>query len=106
MTITIELSAAEEARLRAQALRERRDLETIIHALVRAGLEPTPAQVLLDTPVSEEAHARVVALLMKDGLLTTLPTRPGQTMPFQPIVLQGRPVSETLLEDREPLATG
>jgi len=59
--ITIKLSAAEEASLRAQALRERRYPETIIHALVRAGLEPTPAQVLLNTPVSEEAHARVVS---------------------------------------------
>ncbi len=101
MTITIELSPAEEARLRAQAVREQRDPETIIHALVRAGLEPPSAQALLDTPVSEEAHARVVALLRRDGLLTTLPTRPGQTTPFKPIVVHGRPVSETLLEDRE-----
>jgi len=99
MTITIKLSAAEEARLRAQAGRERRDPETIIHALVRAGLEPTPAQVLLDTPVSEEAHARVVALLMQDGLLTTLPTRPLGPPP--PLHVEGPPVSQTLLEDRE-----
>jgi len=100
MTITIELSPAEEARLRAQAGREQRDPETIIHALVRAGLEPTPAQVLLDTPVSEEAHARVVALLRQDGLLTTLPTRPLGPPP-PPIHVQGPPVSQTLLEDRE-----
>lgn len=99
MTITIELSVAEEARLRAQALREQRDPETIIHALVRTGLERTPAQVLLDTPVSEEAHARVVALLMQDGLLTTLPTRPLGPPP--PIRVEGPPVSQTLLEDRE-----
>lgn len=52
MTITLELSAAEEARLRAQAARERRDSETIVHALVRAGLAPTPAQALLDAPIS------------------------------------------------------
>lgn len=100
MTITIELSVAEEARLRAQAGREHRDPETIIHALVRAGLERTPAQVLLDTPVSEEAHARVVALLMQDGLLTTLPPRPLGPPP-PPIRVEGPPVSQTLLEDRE-----
>ena len=100
MTITIDLSAAEEARLRALAVREQRDPEAIIHGLVRAGLEPTPAQVLLDMPISEEAHARLVALLMRDGLLTTLPTRPLGPPP-PPIHVQGPPVSQTLLEDRE-----
>ena len=100
MTITIELSPDEEDRLRAQAAREQRDPEAIIHALVRAGLGATPAQALLDTPVPAEAHARLVALLMRDGLMTDLPARPGQTAPFQPITVQGRPVSETLLEDR------
>jgi len=42
MTITIKLSAAEEARLRAQAGRERRDPETIIHALVRSAWSRPP----------------------------------------------------------------
>ena len=101
MTITIELSAAEEARLRVQARREGRGPETIVQALVHAGLAPTSAQVLLDTRVSVEDHARLVQILRQDGLLTTLPTHPGRLTPFQPITVKGRPVSETLLEDRE-----
>jgi len=36
---------------------------------------------------------------MQDGLLTTLPTRPLGPPP--PIHVEGPPVSQTLLEDRE-----
>ena len=46
MTITFELSAAEETCLWEQAAWERRDPKTIVHALVRAGPAPTPAQAL------------------------------------------------------------
>lgn len=58
------------------------------------------APVLEAPPVSDEAHARLVQSLQNAGLLTALPTHPGQTTPFEPILVQGRPVSETLLEDR------
>ncbi len=101
MTITIELSPAEEARLRAQARERGQAPETIAQNLVRASLDVPTSPELLNTSVTEEAHAALVRLLLQDGLLTTLPTRPGQTMPFTPIIVLGRPVSETLLEDRE-----
>jgi hypothetical protein len=71
MTLTLELSAEEEARLLAQARRQGQNVEDWAHDLVRA------------------------------GLLTELPTRPGQTTPFQPITVLGPPVSQTLVEDRE-----
>lgn len=62
---------------------------------------PQNATVLGDEQsVSDEAHALLVQSLQKAGLLTTLPTQPGRATPFQPITVQGRSVSETLLEDR------
>lgn len=95
MTITIELSPEEEARLREQAKQRGQAVETVAHSLVQAGLPPTTP-----TLIPKEAHAVLIQRLRDAGLLTTLPTYPGQTMPFQPVTVLGSPVSQTLLEDR------
>ncbi len=94
MTITVELSAEEEARLRTQARQRGQDVEAALRALVRDGLAPEP-------DITEEAHAVLIQDLLSRGLLTELPTHPGLTTPFQPITVLGPPVSQTLLEDRE-----
>jgi len=96
MTIMIELSPDEEARLEARARRQGQDAAATARAIVRDGLAPAP-----ETAVTEEAHAVLIQRLRDAGLLTTLPTHPGQTVPFQPITVLGPPVSQTLLEDRE-----
>lgn len=96
MTLTIELSPEEEARLQAQARRQGQNIQDRAHDLVRAGLGVLPTE-----EVTEEQHAVLVQRLRDAGLLTELPTHPGQTMPFQPITVLGPPVSQTLLEDRE-----
>ena len=43
MTITIEISPEEDARLRAQARQQGKDAEAVAGAPVRAGLEAAPA---------------------------------------------------------------
>ncbi|MDQ2798931.1 MAG: hypothetical protein M3Y13_04730 [Armatimonadota bacterium] len=95
MTLTIELSPEEEARLQAQARRQGQNIQDRAHDLVRAGLGVLPA-----ADVTEEQHAVLVQRLRDAGLLTELPTRPlGPPPPF--ITVLGPPVSQTLLEDRE-----
>lgn len=96
MTITIELSPDEEARLEARARRQGQDAAATARAIVRDGPAPGP-----ETVVTPEAHAVLIQRLRDAGLLTELPTHPGQTVPFQPITVLGPPVSQTLLEDRE-----
>ena len=96
MTLTLELSAEEEARLQAQARRQGQNIQDRAHDLVRAGLGVGPIE-----EVTEEQHANLIHRLRDAGLLTDLPTHPGQTMPFQPITVLGPPVSRTLVEDRE-----
>lgn len=93
MTITVELSAEEEARLRTQARQRGQDVEAALRALVRDGLAPEP-------DITEKAHAVLIQYLRDRGLLTELPT--GQLgPPPRPITVLGPPVSQTLLEDRE-----
>lgn len=65
--------------------------------MVRDGLAPAPEAAA----VTAEAHAVLIRRLRDTGLLTTLPTHPRQTVPFQPITVLGPPISRTLLEDRE-----
>jgi hypothetical protein len=96
MILTLELSAEEEARLLAQARRQGQNMEDRAHDLVRAGLGVAPTE-----EVTEEQHAILIHRLRDAGLLTELPTHPGQTTPFQPITVLGPPVSQTLVEDRE-----
>lgn len=95
MTLTIELSPEEEARLHAQARRQGQNIQDRAHDLVRAGLGVLPTE-----KAAEEQHAVLVQRLRDAGLLTELPTRPLGPPP-PPIAVLGPSVSQTLLEDRE-----
>ena len=96
MTLTIELSPEEEARLSAQSRQQGQALGDTVRDLVRSGLGigPEPA-------ITAAQQAALNQRLRDVGLLTEMPTHPGQTVPFQPITVLGPPVSQTLLEDRE-----
>ncbi len=92
MTLTIEITAEEEARLRAQARQQGQDMEAVAGALVRAGLEATPAG-------TDAARDAFLQHLLEQGDIPFIPQgRPGP--PPRPIPVQGRPVSETLVEER------
>jgi plasmid stability protein len=93
MTLTLDLTPEEEARLHQKAARQGQAPEAVVRAFVRAGLADEIA-------ASEDAHAQLVQSLQEAGMLSELPTRSGRTTPFQPILVRGRPVSETLLEER------
>jgi hypothetical protein len=57
---------------------------------------------LADHPtMNDPRHADLVRRLQAAGLLTQLPTRPLGPPP-RPITVLGPPVSQTLVEDREP----
>ena len=97
MTLILELLPEEEAALRQQAQQEGRAAEAVAHALVRGGLHLPPP----DAEITPEKLAHLHQRLLSLGLMTTLPTHPGQTVSFQPITVLGPPVSQTLVEDRE-----
>lgn len=99
MTITIELTFEEEALLRQKAERQNQAPENIVHGLVHQGLLALPEQPQLQT-VSDEAHEALVQSLLDDGLMTARPSHPGRLRPFRPITMTGKPVSETIIEDR------
>ena len=95
MTITIELTPDEEATLRAQAKRHGQEPETLLRDMVRTELAPAPEY----PATTEEDHERLVQHLMAAGLMKSRPTgRVGP--PPRPIVVEGPPVSQTLVEDR------
>ncbi len=57
----------------------------------------------LSAPIASEAEQQLAQELLKAGLLTRIPPPVTDLSPYQnrvPISVQGRPVSETLLEDR------
>ncbi len=95
MTLTIELSPEEEARLQTQAQQKGQKIQDRAHDLVRLGLGAAPP-----AEITEEQHAVLIQRLKNAGLLTELPTRPLGPPP-PPITVLGPPVSQTLLEDRE-----
>lgn len=99
MTITLELTSEEETLLRQKAEQQGQAPEAVVRGLVRQGLFAPPEQPPLQT-VSDEAHEALVQHLLDTGLMSNRPTNPGQISPFRPITVQGRPVSETLIEDR------
>lgn len=51
--------------------------------------------------ISNPRHDDLIRRLQAAGLLTKLPTRPGQLQPFQPVSFIGPPISQTLVENRE-----
>lgn len=99
MTITIELTPEEGAQLLERAERQKQPPEGIAHSLVHHGLFSSPVTLVDQTPISDKAHEALVQRLLSAGLMTERPTRPLGPPP-PPIAIQGRPVSETLLEER------
>jgi hypothetical protein len=96
MTLTIEISPEEEAHLVAQARQRGEEIGDIAHDLLRSGLG-----LGAGPEFTEGKHALLTQLLRDAGLLTEMPSHPGQTVLFHPITVIGPPVSQTLLEDRE-----
>ena len=100
MTITLELTSEEEQRLRETAARQGQAPEGVVHSLVHQGLfAPAPTTPFDKPPVFDEAHERLAQRLLETGLMTQRPTRPlGPPPPL--IIVRGRPVSETIVEER------
>ncbi len=93
MTLTIEISAEEEARLRERARQQGENAEAVVSALLRAGLAATP-------PVrAEAARDAFLQHLLAEGVIPAIPER-RLGPPPRPVPVQGRPVSETLVEER------
>lgn len=98
MTITIELTPDEEARLRARAAQQKQAPEAIVHGLVRDSLQ-TSETIPAATPAEREAQKRLAQRLLEQGAIPHIP--PGRSgPPPRLITVRGRPVSETLIEDR------
>ena len=95
MTLTIELSPEEEARLREQAQQRGEEIGNIAHDLVRSGLGIT-----LEPGITAAQQAALNQRLRDVGLLTEMPTRQLGPPP-RLITVLGPPVSQTLLDDRE-----
>ncbi len=95
MTITLELPPDQAAELRARAAQQQQAPETIAYDYVLAALDtPTPREI------TEEDHERLVQRMLEQGIISHVPARPGQVVPFQPITVQGRPLSEMIIEER------
>ena len=95
MTLTIELSPAEEAALAVQARQQGQEIADRAHELLRSSLGIPP-----QSEITEAKHAVLIQRLQAAGLLTELPTRQLGPPP-RLITVLGPPVSQTLLEDRE-----
>lgn len=94
MTITLELTPDEAARLRSEAAQQQQPPETVAHHYVIAALDAkAPAAV------SEEDHERLVQRLLDLGMMTERPSR-RLGPPPPPIHVQGRPISEMIIEER------
>lgn len=96
MTLTLELSPAEEAALAAQAEARNQKIADRAHELLQTSLGLAAFPTMTDP-----RHADLIRRLQAAGLLTNLPTRLLGPPP-RPIAVTGPPVSQTLVEDREP----
>lgn len=93
MTLTIEISAEEEARLRERARQQGREVEAVACAFVRAGLEAAPAAR------AEAARDAFLQHLLDQGDIPHIPQ--GRTGPPPRLVpVRGEPVSETIISER------
>lgn len=78
----------------------RRELDSkMAWAMASATSRPAQAPPSRTTPMSEGDFKRQ---LLKSGLMTSLPTPadPGARPAFQPIAIEGEPLSETIIRDR------
>ncbi len=88
MTLTIELSPEEEARLREQARQRGEEAEAVARGFVRAGLN-APS-------VERASRTAFLQHLLDQGVIPFIPEgRPG---PPRPVPVRGEPVSETIIE--------
>ena len=91
MTLTIELSPDEEARLREQARQRGEDAEAVARGFVQAGLNTSRVE-----GASREAFLQY---LLEKGDIPFIP--PGLFGPPPPLVsVRGEPISETIIRER------
>ncbi len=89
----------------AKALRPEEQLQ--LRAMIDSWQTETPAEMLVETTLEQER--RLAEHLLAEGIIENLPARHREGYNPEddadrhpPIAVRGRPVSETLLEDREP----
>ena len=74
-------------------------VERLIHELWVTAVSGSPSPTPPVMPITEEEFKRQ---LLNSGLMSNLPTPsdPGSRPTFQPITLDGEPLSETIIRDR------
>ena len=91
MTLTIELSPEEEARLHEQARLRGEEAEAVARGFVQAGLN-TP-------PVEGASREAFLQYLLEKGDIPFIP--PGRFgSPPRLVSVQGEPISETIIRER------
>lgn len=53
-----------------------------------------------DRRTVEEKQTELYRVLIADGLLKSIPRRTGRRRDFQPVPIKGKPLSETIIEER------
>lgn len=75
---------------------------------VRAGKEVILTDrgqpIAVITPITEEHEPEAVLKQMADEGLITRPTRKGPLPRFEPVPMTGKPISQTIIDDREDRA--
>lgn len=72
---------------------------------VRAGKEVILTErgqpIAVIKPIKDERESDVALKRMADEGLVTLPTRKGPLPRFEPVPISGRPLSQTIIDDRD-----
>ena len=75
---------------------------------VRAGKEVVLTErgqpIAVIKPIKDERDSEAALKRMADEGLITLPTRKGALPRFEPVPISGRPLSQTIIDDREDRA--
>ena len=75
---------------------------------VRAGKEVVLTErgrpIAVIKPIKDEHESEAALTRMADEGLVTLPTRTGPLPRFEPIPISGRPLSQTIIDDRDDRA--
>jgi len=75
---------------------------------VRAGKEVVLTErgrpIAVIKPIKDEHESEAALKRMADEGLVTLPTRKGPLPRFEPIPISGRPLSQTIIDDRDDRA--
>ena len=73
-------------------------VERLVHELRSAVTADRQAPASRSRPLTEDEFKQQ---LLKAGLMSSLPTPPDQPWPeFQPVTLEGEPLSETIIRER------